>query len=109
MIHPQCADYFDDMHVYRAFCDAAATANTGVAAILICREIDKFMHEALPKSLPLALAWVAMGHQGEVRIHAGVPAPKPLYAVAGIKVLDIVAMAGRADKGACAAAYTRLI
>ena len=39
-------------------------------------------------------------HLGKFRIHAGIPTTEPLDAVSGVEVLDVVALTGRADKGA---------
>ena len=44
------------------------------------------------------------GHFGKFGIHAGIPAAETLNAVTGVEVLNIVALASGAHKGAGAAA-----
>ena len=67
------------------------------------------MHEALTEPLHLAGAIVAVGHHGEVRVHAAVPAPVALDVAAGVVVLNVVALAGGAYEGAGAAGETGLV
>ena len=67
------------------------------------------MHEALTEALHLARSVVAVRHHRKVGVHAGVPAAVTLNAVARVVVLDIIALAGGAHKGAGAARKARLI
>mgnify|MGYP007011127843 CR=1 FL=1 len=56
------------------------------------------MHKSLTESLHLAGTVVSVSHHGKIRVHAGIPAAVTLYTVSGVKVFDIVALAGRAGE-----------
>lgn len=62
------------------------------------------MHEPLTEPLKLCLTRLSGCHHREILIHAAVPAAEAVRFRAGVKVLDIEALAGRADEGAGAAA-----
>ena len=66
------------------------------------------MHESLAETLQLGKSGLTCRHFGEIGIHAGIPAAEALYTVTGIEILDIIALAGGADKGSGAATETRL-
>ena len=66
--------------------------------------VHQLVHKPLAEPLQLRQARLPGGHFGEVGIHARVPAAEALHAVAGVEVLDVVALAGGADEGAGAAA-----
>ena len=104
IFHPQGLDNFDDVHGDGALHKAPSAANAGVKPFVIGGIVDQLMHEALTEPLLLGETGVAAGHLGEIGIHTGVPAAEPLDAVSGVKVPDVVALAGGADKGAAAAA-----
>ena len=66
------------------------------------------MQKALTEALKLRRPGLASGHLGEVGVHAAVPAAEAAYLFAGVKFLDVVALTGRADEGAGAAAKAAL-
>ena len=76
---------------------------------MICRKVDQFMHEPLTEPLHLARTVVSMRHHGEIRIHTGIPAAVPLYAVPRIIVFNIITLAGRTYKCTRTACQTGLI
>ena len=56
------------------------------------------MHESLTETLHLAVTVISVCHHCKVRVHTGIPAAVTLYTVSGVKVFDIVALAGRAGE-----------
>ena len=62
------------------------------------------MHEPLAEALELRRARLSGGHLGEIGVHAAVPAAEAAHFFAGVKFLNVVALTGRADEGAGAAA-----
>ena len=71
---PKCFDDFDDVHMDGALGKAAAAADAAEAPVVIIREIDQLVHEALPEALELRRARLTGGHLREIRVHAAVPA-----------------------------------
>ena len=67
------------------------------------------MHESLTETFLLALTVVAVGHQGKVGIHAGIPAAESADSFSGVIIADVIALAGRAHEGAGTAGQTRFI
>ena len=62
------------------------------------------MHKSLAEALLLGKSVVSVSHLGELGIHTGVPASVTDNAVAGIEVLNVIALTGRTNEGTCAAA-----
>ena len=91
-------DYFDNVQRLRAFLYAASTSDAGIHSVVVVREVYQFVHETLTETLQLCGTVVSCCHHGEIRVHAGIPAAVTLYTVSGVKVFDIVALAGRAGE-----------
>jgi len=66
------------------------------------------VHEPLAEPLELGGPGLAGGHLREIGIHAAVPAAEALDLRAGVELLDVVALAGRADERAGAATEAAL-
>ena len=62
------------------------------------------MHKALTKAFKLAGTRIAVRHFRKIGVHAAIPAAEALYAVTGVEIFNIVALARRAYKRAGAAA-----
>ena len=66
------------------------------------------MHESLTESLQLAGTVISVSHHCEIGIHTGIPAAVTLDSVSGIIILDVIALAGRANEGTGTAAQASL-
>src|SRR5699024_1008137 len=94
----KCFHDFHDIQGRRTFLYASSASHTGIHPVVVGREIDQLMHEALTEPLLLRGPVVSVSHHGEIRIHAGIPAAVSLYPVSGIVVLNVIALTGGAYK-----------
>ena len=66
------------------------------------------MHKSLSETLYLTQSGVTVSTLGKVGIHTRVPASETDDAVAGVEVLDVIALTGRTNEGTGAASETGL-
>ena len=88
----------------RALLQASAAANATKDTAVIAGVVDQLMHKSLAESFLLRGTIRAVRHHGEVRVHTTVPAAETAHFPAVVKVLHIVTLTGRTDKGTSAAA-----
>ena len=94
---------FDDVHRDRTLCKTSAASYAAEEAVVVLGIIHELVHKSLTEAFFLCKSVVSVSHLGELGIHAGVPASVTDNAVAGVEVLYVVALAGRANEGTRAA------
>ena len=101
-------NYFYDIEALRTLVYTTSATNARVQSVVLRRIIHKLVHKSLTESLHLRRTAVAVCHQREIRIHAGIPATITNNPFTRFEITNVEALTGRANKGTSTAAQASL-